>query len=191
MDSKELIELRQDKNKLKQMYKICKPKCFAFMAKCFGSQSMDDTNMFTVFNDAVIVLYEKLEDPDFKLTSSIQTYLNSVCRNMALEGFRKEQRLYKTTDRDIENLDYSDQVTDVLEEITNESPYEKAINKAFAVMRNKGGNCAEILTMFWYQKASMEEIASRFSYTNPANAKNQKAKCQKRLKDIALQFERN
>ena len=189
MDKKELLELKQNKKKLKEIYQSCKPLCFAFMAKCFGSQSMDDTKMFTIFNDAFIVFYEKLDDPDFELTCKVQTYLNSVCKNMAKETFRRDRKLYITTDRDIENLDYSDQITDVLEELETKNPYEEAIKKAFKVMRNKGGHCAEILVMFWYQKASMEEIASRFSYSNASNAKNQKARCQKRLKDIALQFQ--
>jgi RNA polymerase sigma factor (sigma-70 family) len=191
MDKRELLELKQNKEKLKEIYQSCKPLCFAFMAKCFGPQSMDDTKMFTIYNDAFIVLYEKLDDPSFELTCKIQVYLNSVCRHMSLEWFRKNKKLYKTTDKDIENLNYSKEVTDVLEEFKDENPYEKAIKKAFEVMRKKGGNCAEILTMFWYQNASMEEIALKFSYTNQANAKNQKARCQKRLKDIALQFQKN
>lgn len=188
MSDIELKRLRENRDYLKEIYQECKPKCFSFMAKCFGSQSMDDTKMFTVFNDAVIVLHEKIEDPDFKLTSSIQTYLNSVCRNIALSEFRKDKKLFKTTDLNVENLDFNKEVQDVLEEIEDESPFEKAISKAFKIMRDKGGNCAEMLTMFWYQKASMEDIASKFSYSNSKNAKNQKAKCQKRLKDMALQF---
>jgi len=191
MDKKALLELKQNKDKLKEIYQSCKPLCFAFMAKCFGPQSMDDTKMFTIYNDAFIVLYEKLDDPSFELKCKVQTYLNSVCRNMAKETFRSDRQLYKTTDIDIENLDYSDEVTDVLEELKSENPYERAIKNAFEVMRNKGGNCAEILTMFWYQKSTIKEIASKFSYTNEVNARVQKSKCQKRLKDIALQFERN
>lgn len=188
MNSGQLIELRHNQSKLKQVYQDCKPRCFAFMAKCFGSQSLDDTEMYTIFNDAMIVFYEKMEDPHFELTSSIQTYLNSVCRNIALNYFRVKKKLYKTTDIDIENLDYDAEVNDVLEEPIFENPYEIAIRKAFKVMREKGGNCAEILAMFWYQKASMEDIARKFDYTNSLNAKNQKAKCQKRLKDMALQL---
>jgi len=188
MDNKQLIELKQNRFKLKEVYKDCKPKCFAFMAKCFGSQSMDDTKMFTVFNDAVIVLVEKIDDPNFKLTSSVQTYLNSVCRNMALNHFKADKKLYKTTDQEIENLDFDEEVTDILEEPSLETPYEIAIRKAFEVLKEKGGNCAEILAMFWYQKASMEDITEKFGYTNSLNAKNQKAKCQKRLKDVALQL---
>lgn len=188
MNSEQLIELRQNHIKLKEVYQDCKPKCFAFLAKCFGSQSMDDTKMFTVFNDAMIVFYEKIEDPNFTLSSSIQTYLNSVCRNIALNYFKAEKKLYKTTDKDLENLDYDEEVIDFLEDPTFENPYEIAIRKAFKVMRDKGGQCAEILAMFWYQKASMEEIAQKFGYTNSKNAKVQKAKCQKRLKDVALQL---
>lgn len=188
MKSGQLIELRQNQFKLKEVYQDCKPRCFAFMAKCFGPQSLDDTEMFTIFNDAMIVFYEKIEDPHFELTSSIQTYLNSVCRNIALNYFRAKKKLYKTTDIDVENLDYDEAVNDVLEDPTFESPYEIAIRKAFKLMKEKGGNCAEILAMFWYQKASMEDIAQRFDYTTSSNAKNQKARCQKRLKDMALQL---
>jgi RNA polymerase sigma factor (sigma-70 family) len=191
MDKKELLALKQNKEKLKDIYQTCKPLCFAFMAKCFGSQSISDTKMFTIYNDAFIVLYEKMDDPDFELTCKIQTYLNSVCRNMAKQTFRSDRQLYKTTDIDIENLDYSEDVKDVLEEFKSENPYERAIKKAFEVMRNKGGHCAEMLVMFWYQKASYKEIAKKFSYKDEVGAKSGKAKCQKRLKDLALQFQKN
>jgi len=188
MDGNELYELRNNRAKLRAIYLECKPKCFGFMVNCFGAKNMDETKMFTIFNDAVIVLYEKANDPNFELTSSIQVYLNSVCKNMALNEFKKEKKLFKTTDKDLENTHYDGQVTDIMEDVITESPYEKAVQKAFNIIKEKGGNCAEILAMFWYQKASMQDIALKFSYTNPENAKNQKAKCQKRLKDIALQL---
>lgn len=188
MNTAQLIEIRHSPDELKKVYQSCKPNCFAFMAKCFGANSMDDTEMFTIFNDAIIVLYEKLDDPSFKLASSVQTYLNSVCRNMALSYFKKNKRLYRTTDVDIENLDFNEEITDVLEELPIERPYEVAIRKALKVIRERGGNCADILIMFWYHKASMKDIAQKFGYTNASNAKNQKARCQKRLKDIALQL---
>jgi hypothetical protein len=189
MNSIELIELRQNRDYLKQVYQRCKANCFAFMAKCFGSQSLSEEQMFTIYNDSVLVLFENSKKPEFKLTCAIQTYLNSICRNMAQTEFRKEKKLFKTTDLDMENLDYDQSVVDTLEEIEEDNPYMTAVTKALEIMKEKGGHCAEMLAMFWYQKASMEEIASRFSYSNAANAKNQKAKCQKRLKDIALQFE--
>lgn len=188
MESNELFELRTKKNKLNMIYLECKPKCFGFMRKCFGTNHMDETKMFTIFNDAVIVLQEKAYDPNFELTCTIQTFLNSVCRNIALNEFKKEKKLFKTTDQDLENMDYDNHITDVLEEIKAESPYEVALQKAFNIMKGQEGNCAKILTMFWYQNVSLPEIAEIFSYKDYVGAKSGKAKCQKKLKDIALQL---
>lgn len=188
MKSTELIELRQNKEYLNQVYQRCKSNCFAFMAKCFGSQSLSDEQMFTIYNDAIIVLYENVQKPEFELSCAIQTYLNSTCCNTAKSVFRKEKRLFKTTDLDIENMDYDHSIEDTLEELEENNPYMTAVRKALNVMQEKGGNCAEMLAMFFYQKASMEDIATHFSYTDASNAKNQKARCQKRLKDLAHQF---
>lgn len=188
MGSTELIELRKNKDYLKQVYQSCRSNCFAFMAKCFGSQSLTDEQMFTIYNEAILVLYENAQKPEFELTCAIQTYLNSVCRNMALSLFRQENRLYRTTDLDIENLDYDQSIEDTLEEIEDDNPYMTAVTKALQIMKEKGGHCAEMLAMFFYQKASMKEIAAHFSYTTASNARHQKARCQKRLKDMAHQF---
>lgn len=188
MNSTELIELRQNKDYLKQVYQRCKANCFAFMAKYYGSQSLTDEQMLTIYNDAILALYENAQKPQFKLTCVIQTYLNSVCKNMAKSNFRKEKKLFKTTNLDIENLDYDQSIKDSLEEVEDDNPYITAVTKALQVMKDKGGNCAEMLAMFFYQKASMEEIATHFSYTDASNAKHQKARCQKRLKDMAHQF---
>jgi RNA polymerase sigma factor (sigma-70 family) len=188
MSNTELKELRQNKDYLKQVYQSCKANCFAFMAKCFGSQSLTDEQMLTIYNDAIIVLYENAQKSEFKLTCAIQTYINSICRNMAKSKFREEKKLFKTTDLDTENLDFDHSINDELEEIKADNPYMTAVSKALTIMKEKGGNCAEILTMFFYQKASMEEIAAHFDYTNARNAKVQKSRCQKRLKDLAHQF---
>jgi hypothetical protein len=188
MSSTELIELRQNKDYLKQVYQSCKANCFAFMAKRFGSQSLTDEQMFTIYNDSILVLYENAQKPEFELTCAIQTYLNSICTNMAKSKFKKEKKLIKTTDLDMENMDYDQSIEDTLDEIEDDNPYMTAVTKALQIMKEKGGHCAEMLAMFFYQKASMEELASHFSYTNASNAKNQKAKCQKRLKDMAHQF---
>lgn len=87
MSSKDIDDLRGSEKKLKSIYQQCKPKCFGFMIRCFGSNNMDETKMFTIFNDPVIVLVEKANNSDFKLTCSIQMYLNSVCRRIALNEF--------------------------------------------------------------------------------------------------------
>ena len=50
-------------------------------------------------------------------------------------------------------------------------------------MKVFGGKCYEILRRFFYENHSMEKIALDLNYTNTDNAKNQKSRCQKKLKE--------
>ena len=52
-------------------------------------------------------------------------------------------------------------------------------------MKDAGGHCYELLTLFWYHKKSMNDLTQHFGYTSADNTKNQKARCQKRLEKIA------
>ena len=61
--------------------------------------------------------------------------------------------------------------------------YQKiAIKKALFKMKADGGHCAELLVLFWWRKRSMKELTEIYGYKNELTAKNQKARCQKRLK---------
>jgi hypothetical protein len=60
---------------------------------------------------------------------------------------------------------------------------ENALNQ----LKEKGEKCYEILTRFFYQKQSMDEIAAAMGYTNGDNVKNQKSRCQKKMKELVLE----
>jgi hypothetical protein len=47
--------------------------------------------------------------------------------------------------------------------------------------------CYELLYRFFYMKESFELIAKVMGYTNADNAKNQKARCQKKLRELYLE----
>jgi hypothetical protein len=53
-------------------------------------------------------------------------------------------------------------------------------------MKDAGGHCYELLTLFWYHKKSMNELTTVFGYTNEVNTRVQKSKCQKRLEKMAF-----
>ena len=60
------------------------------------------------------------------------------------------------------------------------------LEKALDRLKENGEKCFEILKRFFYQKESMEDIAGAMGYTNGDNVKNQKARCQKKLKELVL-----
>jgi len=189
----ELVKLiQQNQDYLGEVYKRCKSYCIQFMRKMTNG-SKSDYELDDVFHDSMLVLYEKIIKGDFELTASLQTYLNSVCRFQLLNKLGKEKGYsdydehFGKDDDDENPMSYKTIITDCLEEI--EDPKESqftAIERALIIMKDAGGHCYELLTLFWYHKKSMNELTQVFGYTNEVNTRNQKAKCQKRLEKIAF-----
>ena len=185
-----LTHLRDNVDYLETIYTKHKTYCINFMRKMINYEDKDDL-LEDIYQDAVIVLYEKVLEGKFELTSTIQTYLNSVCRNQILRRnnlSKKETPIdYYLSDSENESgsYKYNEIITDWLStenDINNERV--KAIVRSLELMKEAKGNCYEILTSFYYHKKSMQQIAEYFGYTNADNAKNQKARCQEKLKTL-------
>ena len=134
-----------------------------------------------IFQEAMIVLYEKARSGSFELNSQLKTYLYSVCRRLWLKRLNQMQRISS----EVENLGETVPVDEELER-------HEQRNKEFQVMEraldNLGEPCKSLLEAYYMGKKSMTEIAGDFGYTNADNAKNQKYKCLMRLKKIFSQF---
>lgn len=189
----ELVQLIQEnQDYLGEVYKRCKSYCIQFMRKMTNG-SKSDYELDDVFHDSILVLYEKIIKGNFELTASLQVYLNSVCRFQLLNKLGKDKKYSDYNepigkDGDEDNpMSYNASITDTLDEI--EDPKESqftAIERALLLMKEAGGHCYELLTLFWYHKKSMNELTEIFGYTNEVNTRNQKSKCQKRLEKIAF-----
>ena len=130
-----------------------------------------------IFQEAMIVLYEKVRSGNFELNCQIKTYVYSVCRRLWLKRLQQLNR-YSSG---VENLEA---VADVEEEV---EIHEKR-NAEFEIMEKAishlGEPCRSLLEAYYLQKKNMQEIAINFGYTNANNAKTQKYKCLIRLKKI-------
>lgn len=137
--------------------------------------SVDDAR--DIFQEAMVVLYEKSKDTTFSLNCQIKTYVYSVCRRLWL---KRLQHLNKYSSQ-IEGIE---EIVPVEEEIEE---HEKR-NTDFLLMENALGKigepCKSLLDAYYLQKKSMQEIALNFGYTNADNAKTQKYKCLIRLKKL-------
>lgn len=173
-DAELIARIKEDSDGLDLLYRQHRRYCLSYLNSLHNHEEMQD-----IFHDAVLALYEKLRrDEAFVLRCSIQTYLNAVCRNMLRERLRKENRFINFED-EFEH----DNIVDVLQPIESDnSPKMKAIHKALNLMKETGGKCYEILLRYFYLQQRMDRIAYEMDYTNSDNAKNQKARCQKRLK---------
>lgn len=134
-----------------------------------------------IFQEAMIVLYQKARSGTFELNSQLKTYLYSVCRRLWLKRLSQMQRISP----EVDNLEETIPVEEELER-------HEQRNRDFLVMEqamnNLGEPCKSLLEAYYIEKKSMVEIAGDFGYTNADNAKNQKYKCLMRLKKIFSQF---
>lgn len=130
-----------------------------------------------IFQEAMIVLYEKVRSGTFELNCLIRTYVYSVSRRLWLKRLQQMNRYVPA----IENLQDTVQVEEDVDENERINNEFQAMEKAIGSL---GEPCKSLLEAYYLEKKSMQEIALFFGYTNAENAKNQKYKCLVRLKKI-------
>lgn len=129
-----------------------------------------------IFQEAMIVLYEKVQGGTTELNCQIKTFVYSVSRRLWLKRLMQQNR-----------LSISDGHEDTIAVDEEMEEHEKR-NGEFLMMEKAmsslGEPCKSLLEAFYMRKKSMQEIAAAFGYTNAENAKNQKYKCLVRLKKL-------
>ena len=134
-----------------------------------------------IFQEAMIVLYEKVRPGTFELNCQLKTYLYSVCRRLWLKRLSQLQRISP----EVESLQETVPVEEELELHEQRNLDFQTMEKS---MKNLGEPCKSLLEAYYLHKKSMVEIADNFGYTNADNAKNQKYKCLMRLKKLFGQY---
>lgn len=137
-----------------------------------------------VFQEAMIVLYEKARSGHFELNCLIKTYVYSVARRIWLKKLQQASRY----NGDIGNTEAIVPVEEDLEGHARREAEFDMMNKAILGL---GEPCKGLLEAFYLRKKSMQEIAVDFGYTNAENAKTQKYKCLMRLKKIFFTHYKN
>lgn len=130
-----------------------------------------------IFQEAMIVLFEKASSGSFELHCQIKTYLYSVARRLWLKRLQQMSRF----NSDLNGSENTVSVEEDLEEHEKKDTDFTVMEKALSGI---GEPCKSLLEAFYIHKRNMTEIAESFGYTNADNAKNQKYKCLMRLKKM-------
>ena len=144
--------------------------------------SADDAK--DIFQEAMIVLYEKARSGTFELSCQIKTYIYSVSRRLWLKKLQQANRY----SGDMGNAEAVVQVEEDIQDHTRRDAEFLMMEKAIVSL---GEPCKSLLEAFYLQKKNMQEIATNFGYTNAENAKTQKYKCLTRLKKIFFTHYKN
>ncbi len=130
-----------------------------------------------IFQEAMIVLYEKAISGNFELNCQLKTYLYSVCRRLWLKRLQQLQRFNARVEQ------YEETVS-VEEDLEGHEKRDREFRMMESAMNKIGEPCKSLLDAYYIQKKNMQEIATGFGYTNADNAKTQKYKCLMRLKKL-------
>jgi RNA polymerase sigma factor (sigma-70 family) len=161
---------------LKRLYVAYFPMILQLIINNNGNE--DDAK--DIYQEAIIVLYNKVKTGDFELSSKLKTYIYSVCRRLWLKRLSQMTR-YGGDITDFQEYLYVDDET----EKHNERDIQ--FNKMESALQLLGEPCKTIMEDFYINDKSMQEICERFGYTNADNAKTQKYKCLQRLKKLFFQ----
>lgn len=167
MDEKEIFEriCKGDERALEFLYK----KYYRMMTKMVISNSGTEEEARDIYQEALVVFWQKAVSGKLVLTSKMSTYIYSICQNLWRKELDRKKRL-SNEEKDNPVLPDTD---------TEER------NKIIARCINQlGETCRKILMYYYFEEMSMQEIADRMGYANTDTAKTKKYKCKQKLDEL-------
>ena len=163
---------------LTHLYRRYFPMVLHFVTTNSGSE--DDAK--DIYQEVLIVLYEKVRGGSLELQCQLKTYLYAVGRRLWLKQLAQKSRFMV---RDVETP-LNDETA--LGQLDNDLDEHQERDRQFDLMTDSlerlGEPCRTLLDDFYIQHLSMQDITEKFGYTNADNAKTQKYKCLMRLKKL-------
>lgn len=120
-----------------------------------------------IFQEALLVYYEKVAVNQFEPSSSHQAYMLGIARNLWL---KEQEKIVRT--EPISNADVA--------EVPTSQPVSE---KLLLFLQQSGKKCMDMLQSFYYEKLSMREVSSRFGFRSERSATVQKYKCLEKVRE--------
>lgn len=119
-----------------------------------------------VFQDALIVFWQRAVRGDLVLTSKISTFLYSICLNLWRKELERKSRLVNEEPEGAGSMRHeTDEKARIIHECINQMDE----------------TCRKILSYHYFDGMSMVDIAEKFGYANTDTAKTKKYKCKEKL----------
>ena len=154
-----------DESALKVIYQ----KYYRMMVRLVLNNSGTEQEAKDIYQEAVVVFWQKAVSGNLVLTSKISTYIYSICLNL----WRKElDRKKRHTNEEHDRPHYQQQEKEERERIVREC------------IDQLGDTCRKVLSYYYFDGMSMQEIADRVGFANTDTEKTKKYKCKKKLDEL-------
>ena len=142
-----------------------------------NSGSLEDAQ--DIFQDALIILYEKLNADNFQVYTCLENYVTGIAKNLWL----KKLRNYQFSEEISENY-YQIHQAEINDAIENERNY---VDKLHDYISSISQHCQNLIQDIFMKNRSIEEIQNKYNYSTKQNAQNQKYKCVEQIRRIKEQ----
>ena len=182
----ELIKMiAEDSDYLSCVYNKTREYSIRFLQNQCSGDHYNET-IEEIFHDAIMEFFKKCKANNLILTCSIQTYVNSICRNKLLDIFKKDGRKPKIIEiEDEEHFGFIDEIKDWLHSPENSiNDKEEIIMKGFKdfELNQKNKKCHDLIFMVLNTQKMMKDIADIFGWSNEQVARNEFYKCKERFR---------
>jgi len=156
---------RGDEKALDELYR----KYYRMMTRAIIKNNGTEQEAKDVYQDALIVFWQKAVSNQLVLTSKISTYIYSICLNLWRKELDRKGRL-------------SHEEKDGVQYIDDESQERSKIIRD--CIQQLGDTCQKILMYYYFDDMSLQDIAQKLGFANTETAKTKKYKCKKRLDNL-------
>ena len=167
MTDQEIFEriCQGDERALEELY----AKYYRMMTKLVISNSGTEEEAKDIYQEALVVFWQKAVSGNLVLTSKISTYVYSICQNLWRKELDRKKRLSNEEKDGVEYSNYDQQErARIIQECINDL----------------GETCRNVLMFYYFDGMSMQDIADKLGFANTNTAKTKKYKCKKKLDEL-------
>ena len=169
-----------DQKVMQEVYQNIFPKFRSHVFKNNG----DEAQAKDVFQEAFIACWRNVKNDKLKENSNLEAYLFTIAKNKWTDYLRSAH--FKKTVSDNGVIAMSPESEDP----SDENEEESKLNALHGAMKQLGISCKKILTQFYFERKSMDEIAKDLQLGS-ASVRNKKYRCMEKLKALALETKNN
>ena len=144
-------------------------KAFPLVARYVSSMGGSFEEAKDVFQDALVIYYEKRTTAPVELQYSEKAYLLGIAKHLWSRKNNSKQR-HTTLD-------------DSFEIAAAENEPASSTEKLMELLNTAGQKCMELLRAFYYDKLPLQKISGLFGFSGTRSATVQKYKCLEKIRD--------
>ncbi|MEM9886850.1 MAG: sigma-70 family RNA polymerase sigma factor [Bacteroidota bacterium] len=162
-DEQLLTRLRTgEKQAVEELYQLT----FRYCASHITNNSGTAADAREIFQEVLIVLFKKLQDPAFRIERSLKSYLYVITKNLWSNHLRQE----KKTGLQL-SLDQEDQVEkqglDTQQDakaLEEKQEKEQLLTRLEQLLKQHSADCRKLLRLFFYERKKSPEVAVIMGY---------------------------